>query len=592
MKARRENAPHPDPSVRGNILAGRNELTSAIAGNTFSIQNDCDRRLLNAEDPCGDTPLTLACTLGKWRETLWLLDAGADGAKTNWSGQTPLLCAVKHGHIEIANLLISYGWVSAEQDHFGFGLFDYWQCLSEDAIAIAGRPLKVIAGNARLNRQERLLPRISGVYIAAYLMNPSAPKTGALWSRKKRDLSFRFPYQLLNVPAAGDVDSGFPESDEPGPLRVSRLLRQGSRYHSGGFDAEGVLRLRSALERAKSDVAGHSGWIHFFGLPLVALAVISILILAQASEIALAALCFFGLREATRLLSRSSQYEEAAARDAFGDVVRFIISERTKRIPERPDFVSGESEIPTKLRGDYFVYLRPFHLDPDDRTNVDDFEPLLVRALERNGPVIALGNDRQGVGALRIATSDTEWKSTLVPVLHGARDILIVPHDSPGVIWEIEYLKESGLLNRTTFVMPPQWADSEFVTQESWSKLNPIYKSIGLTVPEYRPGGCLFRIDRNGLFCDVSPLGLEPTPWHIFIGAGQDQPFGRDVASISPLLASVITQPTANGYDMGQNWEVEVLSTGEELDLINLSDPLTGSDGSDDGDGWGLDSGE
>jgi hypothetical protein len=52
-------------------------------------------------------------------------------------------------------------------------------------------------------------------------------------------------------------------------------------------------------------------------------------------------------------------------------------------------------------------------------------------------------------------------------IADGAKGILLVPSDRPGTLWEIDTLRQEGLLGKVIFVMPPSSA-GQHDTRQRW----------------------------------------------------------------------------------------------------------------------------
>jgi len=85
------------------------------------------------------------------------------------------------------------------------------------------------------------------------------------------------------------------------------------------------------------------------------------------------------------------------------------------------------------------------------------------------------------------------FEKTMLPV---ADLFLIVPHDSPGLRWEIETLKAHDALSRCLFIMPP--GSGEHYSAEMWQQTKEMMQGYGLHLPRYNKEGMLFRLGASG----------------------------------------------------------------------------------------------
>lgn len=125
----------------------------------------------------------------------------------------------------------------------------------------------------------------------------------------------------------------------------------------------------------------------------------------------------------------------------------------------------------------YFLYLRPFFLTRRmDLANpkhgkspimvsfysegkTTDLETMLKRAVRKSGPLIALGQRGEMIGAGRLAVPEEEWKPRFEVLAHKASCIFIVPSERTGTRWEIAWLRDNAYLDKAIFIMPPRIKD-------------------------------------------------------------------------------------------------------------------------------------
>ncbi len=165
--------------------------------------------------------------------------------------------------------------------------------------------------------------------------------------------------------------------------------------------------------------------------------------------------------------------------------------------------------------GDYSVYLRaftttgqmpaedtsPFIRDGFDprppESTVVDLEAVFAQVLELSAPLVALGKPGEQVGAGRLKTDDDHWKSDLTLLADNALLLLVLPSTGESFQWEIEWIRASGHLKKSLFVMPPK--KSWFVTlpgrsrpfewSETWRTMGERLGKSGITLPQYDKRG-------------------------------------------------------------------------------------------------------
>ncbi len=186
--------------------------------------------------------------------------------------------------------------------------------------------------------------------------------------------------------------------------------------------------------------------------------------------------------------------------------------------------VAEREVLETEKRGQV-LYLRPLlsagHLQLRNQCLHDAFragyrseadnitlEALLYRAIAVEMNFISLGGRPEDYGATRMimAAGGTEWQSTLKLFEQEADLILMVPHLSEGVRWEVELLCERRSLGKTLFVMPPLATDVD--VPRLWAEASPMMSECGLDVPLYQPDGNLFSFGPDGKVAQRWEFGL------------------------------------------------------------------------------------
>lgn len=167
---------------------------------------------------------------------------------------------------------------------------------------------------------------------------------------------------------------------------------------------------------------------------------------------------------------------------------------------------------------EFFVYLRSFettgHLKPPffftlavlQRLHTNELESFLALALEKKGPVVALGLPGEEVGAARIRVMDTTWKADIQRLLTHATGLLVLPSAHEGTMWEIEFIQKENLLQKSVFVMPPK--TRQFNWRTRWEQAAQALRQFSITLPEYNERGLLFSLNAAGEVADARVFSL------------------------------------------------------------------------------------
>lgn len=168
----------------------------------------------------------------------------------------------------------------------------------------------------------------------------------------------------------------------------------------------------------------------------------------------------------------------------------------------RPLFSAGHFLLPNQCVAGTFD--AGYSAEPDNIT----LEALLYRSLAGELTFFSLGGRPEGYGGTRIimASGGANWKSTLSTLERTADIVLIVPHLSDGVRWEIDLLSERGSFGKSLFVMPPLATDTD--VPKIWADATPMMAERGLEIPRYQPNGCIFRFGSAGKVADKWEFSL------------------------------------------------------------------------------------
>jgi hypothetical protein len=186
----------------------------------------------------------------------------------------------------------------------------------------------------------------------------------------------------------------------------------------------------------------------------------------------------------------------------------------------------------------YFLYLRPFFLtrrmdlaNPKRgsspmlvsyhrETETTDLETMLERAVRKSGPLIALGQPGEIIGAGRLSVPDEDWKLPFEALARAAVCIFVIPSQRTGTAWEIKWLRDNTYLAKCVFIMPPRiktkekinWRKRKLVRitvdmKTLWTEAARILGDSGIHLPTYSEAGLLFMLDDSGAVKASAEIG-------------------------------------------------------------------------------------
>jgi hypothetical protein len=121
-----------------------------------------------------------------------------------------------------------------------------------------------------------------------------------------------------------------------------------------------------------------------------------------------------------------------------------------------------------------------------------ELEAQLEKALRSIGPLVALGQPLEHVGAGRIAVTEETWKDAVMLLAKGARLIVLLPSARAGTLWEIDHLFESGLAGRTVILDAPNAErGGRFDQSQEWAQLREAFAARGYEAPKDSPVGAM-----------------------------------------------------------------------------------------------------
>lgn len=216
-------------------------------------------------------------------------------------------------------------------------------------------------------------------------------------------------------------------------------------------------------------------------------------------------LLYFGtsLKTGEKKEEQKERDEEALAALRAGGVLTLEEQANLKMHAENP--------APTQPIEDVCVFLRPFLVDAIQVRNptldgvAATFVPMykmmvpsevslddgLLAALGSTDRFVAISNNTEQLGATKIAGSDENWRATFDKLVPVAKTIFIVPAVRPGIKWEIERLKQLGLLHRCLFLLLPfpTMVVIEPAMAFDLGQIRAMLAESGLPLPEHSPSG-------------------------------------------------------------------------------------------------------
>ena len=164
----------------------------------------------------------------------------------------------------------------------------------------------------------------------------------------------------------------------------------------------------------------------------------------------------------------------------------------------------------------FTLYLRPFASTDNVSTEVDrfirmrpvaggpavlalgsdrlEFEAEVEQALRPIGPLVALGQPLEHIGAGRIRVSDDEWQRAVEQLMDDAALIVLLPSSRPGTTWEVKTLLKAGRLAKTIVVDPPDHLKDTkrgYDPVAEWREVRRSFAVEGYQLPPSDPDGLL-----------------------------------------------------------------------------------------------------
>lgn len=140
----------------------------------------------------------------------------------------------------------------------------------------------------------------------------------------------------------------------------------------------------------------------------------------------------------------------------------------------------------------YCFFVRPFELIPYEynlyRDEYVHLEEQIADMIRLVCPVIALGR-KLPIGPGYISSDN--WQNDVSLLMKHAAVILVLPDETPGMVYEIDHIIQNSYLPKTFFVGPPTAQNTEH-WKKQWKVINVQLESAGFHVPAYRDTGLVF----------------------------------------------------------------------------------------------------
>ena len=158
---------------------------------------------------------------------------------------------------------------------------------------------------------------------------------------------------------------------------------------------------------------------------------------------------------------------------------------------------------------EYALYLRSFSTTNKLETKGMDLETTIAYSLRKYMPVIALGYPGEHIGAGRIKTDDYNWKVLIRQLIEKSTLILLIPSAKSGTLWEINYLKQHGYLEKAVLIMPFEMPFDDKEYSSEWNSAVKILRKQGIYLPSHFKEGLIFRLSSKGIMETHAPFGIN-----------------------------------------------------------------------------------
>jgi hypothetical protein len=163
-----------------------------------------------------------------------------------------------------------------------------------------------------------------------------------------------------------------------------------------------------------------------------------------------------------------------------------------------------ESDAAITLQNPHYSHIASIVLSEENRIGPEEF---VGRVLEAYIHVIQIGGDPIRAGATRVYAGEHDWRERFFDLSRKASVLivspLLFPNRSGGpmkggeTLWELAFLAQSGLLERTLLLMPRvRWWRRRRV-RDAWTRAADELALGDLRIPAYRARGGVFAATRD-----------------------------------------------------------------------------------------------
>jgi hypothetical protein len=131
--------------------------------------------------------------------------------------------------------------------------------------------------------------------------------------------------------------------------------------------------------------------------------------------------------------------------------------------------------------------------------SAQSFEDAMSKSMEAAlGTLVSVGNPADKLpssGAKKIYASDSDWRYVVAKTMVGARCILLIPGESPGLTWELRHLRAHINPAKVFVLTLPCTVDED---AQDWANQVLVFRNVGWQLPEQTPGpGSVFAFDEK-----------------------------------------------------------------------------------------------
>jgi hypothetical protein len=158
------------------------------------------------------------------------------------------------------------------------------------------------------------------------------------------------------------------------------------------------------------------------------------------------------------------------------------------------------------------IFLRPLSLTRKLMVGGLSLEMALGRALGQEVSLFYMGGGlHPGAASMGSAISErADWRLPVKTELREREIIILVPGNTPGMQWELRFLHDEGLVNRTLLLMLPASLHAD--APALWQGAAATALEFGLTLPAYSAAGAFVRITGDGRVSHRLPFEAVAEP--------------------------------------------------------------------------------